>query len=393
MLGLYSAMSLIQLEFFTGDSNVIQICTYYWELDEQMNFPNKLTDLANMQNLSTRELSKFVSQNCRALSTKDVCSGCRDPYVYKTRSDFQQRIRYPHTNWLCPTCIEQERARQKALQIAEEEQQREMVNSTFSSVEKTPIDLGEITFEDAVYLLSFIRLAASEDFTHLIPLRLITEPLAPTENFSREVILQLFHHKLIYISPKSTIDAFVFEGGYPERFYSDKVSWELPISSKSENSQGLIEELEAVFRNGTWPESWRGEWQALWKKIALQECLQYLEVGLNEHGLSLNPGEKTYLVFNGALEQYSVAQVYNMIWRAVRDAAAFYVRERVPKQHAANTVIGSIQRQADRAKAEGWDLKPYRRDRRCQESMISQVLFNTALQIGEKGFNTPPGTH
>jgi hypothetical protein len=385
-------MSLIQLEFTTTDNDIIQVCTCYWKLDEQMNFTYKLTDLANMQNLSSRELSKFVSQSCRALSIKDACSGCATPYVYKNRSDFQQRVRYVHTDWLCPTCIEQERARQKALQIAEEERQRELVNSAFSSVEKIPIDLSQLTFEDAVYLLSLIRLAASEDFSHLIPLRLTTEPLAPTENFSREVILQLFHHKLIYISPKSTIDAFVFDSEYPERFYSDRVSWELPMSSKSENSQDLIEELETVFRNGDWPESWRSEWQALWKKIALQECLQYLEVGLNEHGLSLNPGEKTYLIFNGALEQYSIAQVYNMIWRAVRDAAAFYVRERVPKQHAANTVVGSIQRQADRAKAEGWDLKPYRRDRRCQESMISQVLFNTVLQIGEKGFNTPPGT-
>jgi hypothetical protein len=384
-------MSLIQLEFLTSSENIIQICTLYWEHDEQGSFIYKLTDLAKMQNLSSKELSKFVGQHCRALATNDVCSGCGVFYVYKNRSDFQQRIRYRYDNWLCAACIEQERARQKALQIAEEERQCALIDITFSSVEKPPIDLNQLTFEHAVYLLSLVRLAASEDFSYIMPLRLTTEPLAPTENFTYEVIRQLFQHKLIYISPKSSIDAFVFQNEGIERFYLDRVSWDLPISSGSKNSQGLIEELEAIFRNGNWPESWRNEWRALWKKIALQECLQYLEVGLNEHGLSLNPGEKTYLVLNGALEQYSVAQIYNMIWRAVRDAAAFYVRERVPKQHAANTVIGSIQRQADRAKAEGWDLKPYRRDFRCPQSMISQVLFDTALQIGEKGFNSPPG--
>ena len=384
-------MSLIQLEFLTSDDNTIQTCMRYWALDEQGNFTYKLTDLANSQNLSSRELSKFVGQNCRALSTTYVCSGCGTPYVYKNRSDFQQWTRYHRDTWLCDTCIEQERARQKALQIAEEERQRAFINTTFSSVEKTPVDLSQLTFAHAIYLLSLVRLAASEDFSHIIPLRLTTESLAPTENFTYEVIRQLFQHKLIYISPQSPIGAFVFENSDIERFYLDKVSWELPISSKSQTSHGLIEELETVFRDEDWPESWRNEWRALWKKIALQECLQYLEVGLNEHGLSLNPGEKTYLVLNGALEQYSVAQVYNMIWRAVRDAAAFYLRERVPKQHAANTVIGSIQRQADRAKAEGWDLKPYRRDFRCPQSMISRVLFDTALQIGERGFNSPPG--
>lgn len=384
-------MSLIRLELLTSDDDSIQICTRYWEVDEQGNFTYKLSDLAKMQNLSSRELSKFVSQSCQALSIKDVCSGCGTPYVYKSRSDFQERIRYHRDDWLCANCMEQERVRQRALQIAEEERQRTLINTNFSSVEKIPIDLSQLTFEHAVYLLSLIRLAASEDFSHIVPLRLTTEPLTLTENFSYEVIRQLFHHKIIYICPQSPIDAFVFENGNIERFYLDRVSWDLPISSKSQNSQGLIEELEAVFRNENWPETWRNEWRALWKKIALQECLQYLEVGLNEHGLSLKPGEKTYLVLNGALEQYSVAQVYNMIWRAVRDAAAFYLRERVPKQHAANTVIGSIQRQADRAKAEGWDVKSYRRDFRCPQSMISQVLFDTALQIGEKGFNSPPG--
>jgi|ERR1041384_4122278 hypothetical protein len=384
-------MSLIQLEFLTSDDNLIQICTLYWAQDDQGNFAYKLTDLAKMQNLSSREFSKFVGQYCRALSTNNVCSGCGAPYVYKNRSDFQQWIRYHQDDWLCATCIEQERTRQKALQIEEEERQRAFIDTTFSSVERTPIDLSQLTFEHAIYLLSLVRIAASEDFTHIMPLHLTVARLAPTENFTYDVIRQLFQHKLIYISSKSSIDAFVFENGDIERFYLDRVSWDLPISSKSQNSQGLIEELEAVFRNGNWPESWRNEWRALWKKIALQECLQYLEVGLNEHDLSLNPGEKTYLVLNGALEQYSVAQIYNMIWRAVRDAAAFYVRERVSKQHAANTVIGSIQRQADRAKAEGWDLKPYRRDFRCPQSMISQVLFDTALQIGERGFNSPPG--
>jgi hypothetical protein len=384
-------MSPMQLEFLTSDDNIIQICTLYWEHDEQGIFTHKLKDLAGMQNLSSSELSKFVGQHCRALSVNDVCSGCGASYVYKNRTDFQQRVRYYHNSWLCAACVEQERKRQKALQVAEEERRRALIYTTYSSVERSPIDLSQITFEHAIYLLSLIRLAASEDFTHIQPLRLITEPLAPTNSFTSEVIVQLYRHKIIYICPNSSIDAFLFENGGAHRFYPDRVSWDLPISSTSNNSQGLIEDLEAVFRNENWPESWRNEWRTLWKKIALQECLQYLEMGLNEHGLSLNPGEKTHLVFNGALEQYSVAQIYNMIWRAVRDAAAFYLRERVPKQHAANTVIGSIQRQADRARAEGWDVKPYRRDFRCPQSMISHVLFDTALQIGERGFNSPPG--
>ena len=111
---------------------------------------------------------------------------------------------------------------------------------------------------------------------------------------------------------------------------------------------------------------------------------------MSEHGFSFNPGEKTLLVLNNLLEEFSVSQAYNLIWRAAKDAAAFYIREHVSKEHAANTVVGSIQRQFERARAEGWKIKPYGRDRRCPQSMVSQVLFNTALPLGDDGFNKPP---
>jgi hypothetical protein len=51
--------------------------------------------------------------------------------------------------------------------------------------------------------------------------------------------------------------------------------------------------------------------------------------------------------------------VYSFIWRAAKDAAAFYVRERVTKRHAANTVVGAIERSAERAVANGWDVKDF----------------------------------
>jgi hypothetical protein len=153
----------------------------------------------------------------------------------------------------------------------------------------------------------------------------------------------------------------------------------------------MVDELETIFRTMEWPENWLNHQVALWRKIALEECLQYLDIALTEHGFSFNPGEKTYQVFKNLLEDHSVAQAYNLIWRAVKDAAAFYMRERVSKNHAANTVVGSIQRQLDPARAEEWEIRHFRRDRRCPQSAISQVFFDIVLQIGEEGFNRPPG--
>ncbi len=209
-------------------------------------------------------------------------------------------------------------------------------------------------------------------------------------NYSFEIVKQLYRQDYITVHPDSPVNAFEFEDEEPSTFYLDKVLWCLNFGENPTATQDTVIEMERIFRTGEWPAHWFIERISLWKKLALQECLAYLAIVLSEHNLDLNPGEKTQLVFNNVLEEYSVGQTYNMIWRAGKDAAAFYMRGGVSKSHAANTVIGSIQKYADRAKAEGWDIKAYRRDWRCPESVVSQVLFNTVLKIGENGFNRPP---
>ncbi len=60
--------------------------------------------------------------------------------------------------------------------------------------------------------------------------------------------------------------------------------------------------------------------------------------------------------------------------------------------HAANTVPGSIQRMTEKAIAEGWDVKPFRRDFRAPQSVLSQVLFTKVLKLPDGGFSTVPPT-
>jgi len=101
-------------------------------------------------------------------------------------------------------------------------------------------------------------------------------------------------------------------------------------------------------------------------------------------------GEKTRHVVANAINDFSIGQVYSFIWRASKDAAAFYVRERVTKTHAANTVVGAIERSAERAVANGWDVKDYRRDRRVPETPLVQV-FAASTGLGERYWSEVPG--
>lgn len=130
--------------------------------------------------------------------------------------------------------------------------------------------------------------------------------------------------------------------------------------------------------------------QRLHREIAFEECLKYLQVVMEEHKFQPPMGEKTQSVLRAVLRNFSIGQAYNLIWRAARNAASFYLREQTSKVHAANTVPGAIQRMAERSLVEGWDLKPFRRDFRAPLSVISHVLFTVALSLTDDGFTSVP---
>ena len=76
----------------------------------------------------------------------------------------------------------------------------------------------------------------------------------------------------------------------------------------------------------------------------------------------------------------------NFIWRAAKDAAAFYVRNKVSKDHAAKTVVGSIERQIERALANEWNVTAYRRNYNYPQSVLSRTLYSTVLKTDDGGF-------
>jgi hypothetical protein len=77
----------------------------------------------------------------------------------------------------------------------------------------------------------------------------------------------------------------------------------------------------------------------------------------------------------------------SFIWRAAKDAAAFYVRRRAPRDHAAKTVVGNIERQIERALANEWNVTAYKRNYDHPQSVLSRTLFNTVLKTDDGGFS------
>lgn len=385
-------MSKLNLVIFNDDELVINLCQNYWELNQDSKFSKTIKEVTAESGLGQKELLKLIGDECEAGSTEVFCQICKSPCTFKNRNDFlekQRQLYWYSQNWLCNDCelkkeLEEEKERQDKIN-----EYRNLIQKKYSYV-ANEVNPEDLSLESAVYLLSLIRFCANEDITLAKPLNSETfhKNLSPKANFDYEILRKLFQEDIIKPHPDSPIDAF--RGEEAETFYLDKVFWILPILPNTNHSKYLVMRLEEIFRLGVLPSEWLKDSLIIWKKIALNECLQYLDQSLREHNLTLTPGEKTILVINNLLEDYSVGQIFNMIWRASKDAAAFLVRMKVTKQHAANTVVGAMQRYGENAKIEGWEVKSYRRPYSCPQSILSQVFFDSVLKIGEAGFNLTP---
>ena len=394
-------MSKLKVDILTNDEIIAEICRKYWNWSQVLeDFEGTVSSIASEYGLkSSYQVNQVVSSNSRAYATEIVCSICGKPYTFSSRSDFKQS--HFHTNWICEECREdiqrQEAAkhakRQEIEQLEQEnrhKRQREIIQHQHSLQNRVSINVREIGLKDAVYLLSMIRAAISEDFELLYPIGIIESKLAPTDTLQYDIVRYLYKNRLILIHPNSHPKAFDFNGNTIESFYLDRVLWTIPYSTHEDSTISLIKDLENIFHKMDWPEKWHSEQIEIWKDIGLHESLEFLHICLAEHELPFKPGEKTRFVISQVLENFSVAQAYNFIWRAAKDAAAFYVRNKTTKQHAANTVVGAIQHASERALAQGWDVKAYGRSYSCPQSILSQVYFNAVLQIGDDGFNRKP---
>ncbi len=393
---------MLKVETLTQDEELATICKMYWEVNAEWQFVHKVGELAKLTNIerAATRLPQVMRESCYAYIEDWRCPRCEKPHKFYSRSEFSSNRRNIGLSFLCDECRRQDQIReaaetQKGNAEAERTRQetktrmREKIRETYDLSKKRPIShIYGLSLTDAIYLISIMR-GAYEDLTKIKPIELFEQPLAGDKDLTKEIVIQSHDKRLIYVHPDSETEAFVDET--LDRFYIYKVYYAPMVTEKSVvDPKSLVTDLHQ-YVSLPWTEVECDEALELWKRIALSECMEYLLFVLDEHHFEFTPGEKTTQYIEFSLKHFSTAQVYNIIWRSAKDAAAFYLREQgVTKKHAANTAVAGIQRTAERAVSEKWDLKPYRRNYKTKQSIISEVFYNFALGIGEVGFETVP---
>ena len=333
-----------------------------------------------------------------------VCLLCNVPMLsYRkskssdsTETIFCRECKHELNSSCCPCKVCKDYRLEKEMIAKEKKQalhhaQREIILDEYRTEKEYSIDVSELDIQMKLYLSALLQASFSEDLKDIKPLSLSSLKLTPiTSNKEHEtkIISFLKQNRLIIFSPNTSLDSVIIEENKIVHYNPLDATYRLNIS-KDEldiNTEALLyfededEDMEKIDNELL---------LALWLEIGLYECLEYLYVRLDEYNLpSQQIGDKTISAIKEALNHFSISQVFYFIWKATKDSAAYYQKERITKKHAVNIVAGDISRTMEKAIAQNWDISKYGRAYKYPQSIVSEVFFDRVLKIGDKGFDS-----
>ncbi|HCW4112740.1 TPA: hypothetical protein OXL58_002169 [Acinetobacter baumannii] len=373
--------------------------------------PEEITNLVNDYYSGIKVSELIEHYNIAVLSSKLVslfppvkinseCEFCNLPMITKlnSKSSYEQLSR---KDIICPKCQHQQnractclKCREKVkLEELEKKRQQESLNNKkiayLEQLQKIPsISEEELSLTDKIYLASLLRECLHEDAEYIEEVNQKGTAITPYLEFTSELLQHLLSRRLIIPYLINDLDQFQEEEDGSITYFIYYIKYKINIQSKDGNYQMMLHRLmyprsDEFLEDSTFC-------YEFWKKIAFYESIQYLMFKMESVRYDFSPGTKTYTVFQNLVNNFSVGQIYNIIYRAIANSTEQYQSGKITKIHAQNMVISSCEGQGERAIANNWDLKNYARVKELPQSQISKIFFDSILQISYLGFSEKP---
>jgi hypothetical protein len=357
-----------------SDSDHKEMCRRFWELDDSGNFTTTAVALGAACGLTGPQVSKIVESTCIAYKASEPCEVCDRPRKFRRRIDYKDIDRYGQ----CLDCYQNWDAR-LALEKIELIKRDQLDYSN-------PINTDTIPFRDAAFLLALVKYGADEDLTAIGPLSSIESgiPLGPAPEYVNIIIQELRDAGIITLSPDTPPDKTRLKEK-ELHFNIYDVVWDVSVTL-DDSLKRLYERLSQKIQTDDYLFKQRNSIKDLCNELSLAECVRHLEFQTERYGLPYRVGEKTKQVLVSALESFPAKHVCYFIWKACRDAAAYTRQDNISGRQAANTIPRNIERSCVVSITDKWIIKGFRRNR---QSFVSQVVFNTALNTFDGGFEQP----
>lgn len=352
----------------------------------------QLQEAFDLKGIALSELHYIFPPN----KTDKECKYCGEVLVQnrpkrdRSRFDVEENAYCPScghedsSNCRCAKCV----AEQRRLEKEEVERKIAFLRRKIDIEKYVPVDINSLTIKQKVYLGTFLRAGINKQFDRISPLGGYAGKLFPTDDYLHIAFRELFYNDIIKIHPNSLVgeftpkyeeDSYTFNwknvGLYPN-IYSDEVEYD-----------NIISEL---LNPKPWNDIYTDDALSLWKEIIYWECVDLLMFRMEAYEFDYTVGKETKAFFEDVVNNFPISQIYSIIWNGAKNAAAYYLESKVPKQQAANSVLSRMRNAADRIISGQWNRYDYSRPKDCPQSLISEYFFNSVIKICDQGWNRVP---
>ncbi|OMG53171.1 hypothetical protein BJN45_13180 [Azonexus hydrophilus] len=321
----------------------------------------------------------------------ELCQYCNAPMVRPRRSKSwssgstlrcSQCAHIESSRCACTGC-KFKRLREEDLRV--QQQHTKIQQFCFANWAYTPTQIQpeQLTARQAVALICLVRSGGWLDDSRIGPLSTSGIRFAPyAPDFQGSLIECLITADLLSPDPTSPSKAFTERGGQIVGMDFGQTHWVLRMP----DGVRFVQALEIYVAAEDWPNDWGEECCQIWRELAFAECWEFCVYSLHQRNLPIPGATALTTLIENLLRDFSVSQFYQFLWACAGDAVDYRARKGVTAPHASNYMIASCQRRADRARAEGWKIKGFRRNFELSRTQISYVLHDMFFKHGENGF-------
>lgn len=274
-----------------------------------------------LEALGVKENFKHIHEVFPPEALKEKCEYCGKNLLKKRLARNNTDEEAHKASVYCPECnhrpkIEKcdcEKCRKRPERI--EEERRKTIEEYWGK-ERDKIKLSDLCFRGKVFLGIVLKTSSTEDINTILPLENAINKVAPSGgNLLWAIANSLCYSNYDACVPSidAPIDSFVLDEGFPKHYYPTRMKFKLNIETDS----------FSLYRSLTMPTYYNSKLASdalqLWTEIASYECMEYLDYQLNLFSIEHKLEKKTIANFCTLLKDFSVSQIYTIIWECVSD--------------------------------------------------------------------------
>ena len=334
----------VRLEFLTTDPEEIELAERYWRMNEHGEFLEVLKDLVPFRELrQSAQLTKYVRELCVAYDLNHLCE-CGDPIRASGRTDLKKSAGRSLRS--CHECLQTAQREKDAQEAAERAELDAHLAAHIDWMKRRTISYEELS-DDAVLILRALYASVGPRLWQGRFKHDDCSDLAPYDCGS--FVNRLYRQGVLGDDPEHAWKGTYFLDEGKVRIRLEYAH--LFLSPDEDFGSG--EEAFSLLLNREFTDA--DALSNLWLDYACTDVTWYLMDQCDLHTQQIYPEDfvKIQALIRDGLRTYSVAQMWFIMWKVARDAAALSRRTYYSQQSATATIPTKIRKQLELADKDG----------------------------------------